>query len=86
MESDNKYGCLSTSVSDEFIYILFSGKTMKENAMYSKTVLVYDWEGNPIKVLELDQELNLISVSQNDDYLVGYADDGQANLYKYRLK
>jgi hypothetical protein len=54
--------------------------------MYSKTVLVYDWEGNPIKVLELDQELNLISVSQNDDYLVGYVDDGQANLYKYKLK
>jgi hypothetical protein len=86
MESDNKYGCLSTSVSDNFIYILYSGKTMKENAMYSKTVLVYDWEGNPIKVLELDQELNLISVSQNDEYLVGYVDDGQANLYKYKLK
>jgi hypothetical protein len=86
MDSNNKYGCLSTSVSDDFIYILFSGKTMKENAMYSKTVLVYDWEGNPIKVLELDQELNLISVSQNDDYLVGYADDGQANLYRYKLK
>jgi hypothetical protein len=86
VESDNKYGCLSTSVSDNFIYILYSGKTMKENAMYSKTVLVYDWEGNPIKVLELDQELNLISVSQNDDYLVGYAYDGKANLYKYKLK
>jgi hypothetical protein len=86
MESDNKYGCLSTSVSDNFIYILFSGKTMKENALYSNTVLVYDWEGNPIKVLELDQQLNLISVSQNDEYLVGSVDDGQANLYKYKLK
>ncbi|WP_194972846.1 BF3164 family lipoprotein [Aquiflexum lacus] len=86
MESDNKYGCLSTSVSDNFIYILYSGKTMKENAMYSNTILVYDWNGNPIKVLELDQQLNLISVSQNDDYLIGSVDDGEANLYKYKLK
>lgn len=85
MESDNKYGCLSTSVSDNFIYILYSGKTMKENAMYSNTVLVYDWDGNPIKVLELDQQLNLISVSQNDDYLIGSVDDGEANLYKFNL-
>lgn len=86
MTSENKYGCLSTSVSDDFIYILFSGKTKKENGNLSKTVLVYDWEGKPVKVLELDQDLELISVSQDDKTLIGYVDDGQANLYKYNLK
>jgi hypothetical protein len=44
----------------------------------SKTVLVYDWEGKPVKVLELDQELELIAISQDDKTLIGYVDEGQA--------
>lgn len=86
MNSENKYGCLSTSVSDDYIYILFSGKKMNANAMYSRTIFVFDWDGNPVEVIELDQDLNLISISQNDEYLIGYVDDGQANLYKFPLK
>jgi hypothetical protein len=38
MTSENKYGCLSTSFSDDYIYILLSGKTKKENGNLSKTV------------------------------------------------
>ncbi len=49
-------------------------------------VLVYDWEGNPVNMLELDQEINMLAVNEDDNYLIGYLDDGKANLFRFDLK
>lgn len=85
MTSDNKQGCLSTAVTEENIYILYSGKSRRDGDSESNQILVYDWEGNPKKVLKLDKSLNVISADSKGRYLIGYHDDGQPNLYKMTL-
>jgi hypothetical protein len=86
MKPENRIGCLSAGVSEKHIYLLFSGKTVDEGGNESKTVLVFDWDGNPIKAIELDKPLRLITVSQDDKFLFGYYDDGKANIYRAVLR
>lgn len=85
MKLDNKSGCLSTTVSKKFIYILFSGKTAKEKGNESEKILVYDWDGNLQKTIVVNSVLNLIAVSENDEFLIGYLDNGKSNIFKIDL-
>ncbi|MCL6260688.1 TolB-like 6-bladed beta-propeller domain-containing protein [Aquiflexum sp. TKW24L] len=86
MKEDNKYGCLSTTVSGNFIYVLFSGKTQAKRGTESNEILVFDWEGNLQKTIEINSPLTLIAASENDEYLIGYLDDGKTNIFKIDLK
>lgn len=87
IKEENKFGNVSTAVSENFIYVLYSDEPWKyQFPLKSKRVLVYDWDGNSIKILELDQEVNMIAAHENDEYLIGYLDDGKANLFKFDLE
>lgn len=81
----NVWGFLSITSSDSFIYGLYSGKKTKEEYQKSNLVYVYDWDGNIIKKIVLDQEVSDIVVDDSDDYLIGYLDDGKSNLYQFNL-
>ncbi|UZD21090.1 TolB-like 6-bladed beta-propeller domain-containing protein [Algoriphagus halophytocola] len=83
---ENRFGNIRTSVSENFIYVLYSDEPWEyQFPLKSDRVLVYDWDGNPVKILELDQEVSIIAVPDNDQYLIGYLDDGKANLYRFEL-
>ncbi|GMQ25969.1 TolB-like 6-bladed beta-propeller domain-containing protein [Algoriphagus sp. oki45] len=85
--SENRFGNLSTTVSKRFIYVLYNDEPWNyQFPQKSKKILVYDWAGSSIKIYELDQELSHIAVHENDEYLIGYYDDGKANLYKFDLE
>ncbi len=87
MKEENRFGNVSTSVSENFIYVLYSDEPWKfQFPIKSKRVLVYDWDGNPVSILELDQEVNMLAAHENDDYLIGYLDDGQANLFRFDME
>lgn len=86
MADDNLYGFIDAKVTDSFLYLLFSGKTRLEDPSSSQVILVYNWDGEPIRKLLLDRNVNKISVAQDDSTLIGYADDGKANLYSFNLK
>lgn len=87
IKKENRFGNISTTVSGEFVYVLYQDKPWEfEFPQKSNRILVYDWEGNAEKILNLDKELNYIAVHEDDDYLVGYVDDGKANLYRFDLK
>lgn len=87
IKEDNKFGNVSTAVSAQFIYVLYSDEPWKyQFPIKSMRVLVYDWEGNPVNMLELDQEINMLAVHEDDNYLIGYLDDGKANLFRFDLK
>ena len=86
MTDENIYGFISSSTTDDFIYLLYSGKTrVQGNENYADEIWVYDWDGNPIKKFLLDQEVNQIAVSPNDEFLISYHDDGKPNLTRYKL-
>lgn len=82
---ENNLGFLSTAVTDDFIYMLYSGKEMNQENYSSDIVLIYNWEGKKIKTILLEKSVSLIAVDSEDKFLIGYHDDGQANLYKFKL-
>lgn len=74
------FGYLGGSVTNKYIYLLFSGKLQKEeNFNLSNEIFVFDWEGNPIKKLLLDRVVSHIAVSDDDKII--YASDPNLNLY-----
>lgn len=86
IKKDNRFGNISTSVSNNYIYVLFNDKPWEfQFPLKSNQVLVYDWDGNSVKIIELDREISMLAVHQDDDYLIGYLDDGNANLFRFEL-
>ena len=86
MRDENIKAFIGSSVTNDFIYLLFSGKTrIQRNGDYANEIWVYDWEGNQIKKFLLDQEVNQIAISPNDELLINYHDDGKPNLTRYDL-
>lgn len=86
MTDENIYGFISSSTTENYIYLLYSGKTRNQgNEKYSNQIWVYDWSGKPIKKIKLDQEVNQIAVSPDDKYLISYHDNGKPNLIRYEL-
>jgi len=82
---ENNLGFLSTTVTDDFIYMLYSGKEMYKEDYLSDLVLVYNWEGEKINTIFLDQSVSIIAVDPDNRFIIGYKDDGQANIFKFRL-
>ncbi|SHO61621.1 BF3164 family lipoprotein [Algoriphagus zhangzhouensis] len=86
IKKENRFGNVFTTVSEDYIYVLYSDEPWEYHyPLKSKRVLVYDWGGNPVKILELDREVSIIAVNEKDRDLIGYVDDGKANLYRFEL-
>jgi len=76
-DRENIIGFEDVHVTDNFIYALHNGKTAAENSGSSKSIKVFDWEGNPVieynvgidmRCLAVDEEKNII-------YAVAYDED-----------
>lgn len=84
---------VSADVTNNYIYILYSGKTVNTASMeeaakafLSNTVYVMDWTGKPIKTYNLDQEVRSITVDENNNliYAASYQ-GGEPNLIKFKM-
>ncbi|SEK19843.1 BF3164 family lipoprotein [Parapedobacter koreensis] len=82
-DKDSKIGITSLTKSDRYIFALYNGSTLEEIMMskdlglLSNKILVYNWEGDPIGVLNLDKKVRSISYNIGSDtlYLIGYEED-----------
>lgn len=86
-KAENAWGFIDVSVSDKFIYLLYSGRTRKEyrsSFWASNTVLVYDWDGNPIAKYALDRDVKAIAVDEADGRI--YAATFDPSIVFYTLK
>jgi len=55
------------TVTNQYIYMLYSGDLWKDrNSRYAKCIFVYDWDGNPIRKLVLNRQIQGIAVSEDD--------------------
>jgi hypothetical protein len=60
-------------VTDKYIYLLYSGNmTAGKNLFYGKYIHVYDWDGKPVKRLELANYTKDFAVTANDSLLYTY--------------
>jgi hypothetical protein len=61
------------TVTDNYIYMLYSGDlTQNEGSIYAKCIYVFDWNGNPIRKLNFDGQIEGIAVSKDDKTLYAY--------------
>ncbi|GHT12707.1 hypothetical protein FACS189415_3120 [Bacteroidia bacterium] len=90
---DNLNGFLSVSVTNDFIYALYSGRTEKEHSdshYFADAVYVIDWDGNLIKKLILDQDAWKIYVDEVSQklYTIHYErkeTDTEVHYFVYKL-
>jgi hypothetical protein len=64
------YGFLKGHVTANYFYLLFSGYSFQSfHRFYGNKILVYDWEGNPVKEISLKNDIVDFSVSSDDKTL-----------------
>lgn len=88
-DADNIMGYWDNDVTEEYIYALYSGRERSDpNQSTGNKLLVFDWEGNPIKQLNLDIEVSGIAVDQNNEtlYAVANDDNNEAFIATFSLK
>lgn len=83
-------GFMDTSVTSDYIYALFSGRTYVEygeNCDKSKKIYVFDWNLNPVCSYILEYDTQSIAVSENNEemYAFGITEDNEVELMKYEL-
>src|SRR5690606_3206559 len=72
----NKEGFLLGDVTDNFVYVGYCGYTEEEMAkmgVYPSAfyVLVFDWEGNPVKSYSLDRTIIALVAKEDDSGMYG---------------
>ncbi|MGB3149812.1 MAG: BF3164 family lipoprotein [Maribacter sp.] len=86
---DNKKGFLDATSNDEYIYALYSGKSIEmsgEEAYYGQIVLQLDWDGKLVKRLKLDQPTKVICINRDGSKLYAIVENNQFDsLYEYNL-
>lgn len=64
------YGFLKGHVTEKFFYLLFSGNHVKSShRFYGNKIFVYDWNGNPVKEINLKSDIVDFSVTSDDKVL-----------------
>lgn len=80
MLDENLTGFLTASVSNEYIYLLYSGMTKKDkNRNLSAKIEVYDWGGNMLRTILLDTLLSEFCVNIDNKILYGISMDEMDN-------
>ena len=78
---DGQIGFCGLDCDDEYVYALYSGRTFTEHGMLShhcENLLIYDWDGNPVKHYILDIPLFSMKFDneKNTIYGIGYYPEG----------
>lgn len=89
MSADNRFSFITAYATDNYVYLLYSGKSIKEagmNAFKADVVYRLSWDAKPLDKFELDYPLTNFCVSDNDSVLYALADKGELELVQYSLK
>jgi hypothetical protein len=71
-----KFSFVNGYTTDDYIYTLYSGKLANSlNSDYSNYILVYDWNGNPIKKIVLDKNALSFCISNDNKEIYIYNPD-----------
>jgi len=64
LTEDTQIGYINLSATTQYVYALYSDKKVYEASRKSNTVLVFDWNGNPVKKYILDTDAYYIAVDE----------------------
>ncbi|MEJ5995228.1 BF3164 family lipoprotein [Pedobacter sp. Du54] len=69
----SRFAFVNGLTTDRYIYLLYSGNLHNSpNLDYGKYVYIYDWEGNPIKKLNLDRYVSCISIDRGNKTIYAF--------------
>lgn len=78
-------------VDDQYIYCLFSGKDkfMKDEngrsiRIDSKSILIFDWNGNPIRRINLDRSLFRFDIDKKNNRFLAYSSEVENGLIEIK--
>jgi hypothetical protein len=81
-KDDAIIGYIDLSSTHEYVYALYTDRTRidkngRENPYASNIILVFDWDGNPDKIYQLDREVYYIAVDENNKILYALLKDAE---------
>jgi TolB-like 6-blade propeller-like len=85
---ENKFGFISSASNEKYVYVLYSGKTLskdKYNAFNGSDIIVFDWNGKPIKYFKLNRNISCIGVNDLGTVLYGFADEVKPKLVYFNI-
>lgn len=88
----NRGGFEWLSVTDKYIYVIYYGITSGDHDkllfqdLNEITLLIFDYEGNMVKCLLLDQNVMTFTVTPDDRVLYGVIEKPDRLIVKYKLK
>lgn len=86
---ETKLGVQSSTATDKYILALYSDHLMKEFSLandkmwWVDQILVYDWEGDPVKILVLDRPVRALTYNREKGlvYCIGLTEEGNNIFY-----
>lgn len=87
-KKNNRFGYISTASNDKYVYVLYSGKTLKDNeldAFNSTDVIVFDWYGNPVSYFKLLKKVSSIAVNREGTMLYGFANEAEPKILSFTI-
>ncbi|MDR0423818.1 MAG: TolB-like 6-bladed beta-propeller domain-containing protein [Rickettsiales bacterium] len=87
-KKSNKNGFFDVATSDEYIYTIYSGKSFDEAGLsldHCEYLMIFDWEGNPVRCYKSHIPLYAICYNEQDKALYGIHLGEEAKLYKLNL-
>lgn len=85
---DGLIGFCGIDSDDKYVYVLYSGRTYAEHEMKShhcEHLLVYDWEGSPIKYYSLEIPLISMKYDKERNSIYGIAYNPEDMFVQYNL-
>lgn len=88
LSKDNKAGFCAVDCDDQYVYVLYSGKTFNQSGLlnhHCDNLLVYDWDGNPVKRYLLDIPLFSMRYNSKNHSIYGIAYNPEGIWVEYKL-
>ena len=89
VKRSNPINYLNACATENFVYLLYSGKSYEKDklkAFMSNKIYVYNWNGEKVKTLSLDVEVNEMVVSENDRTMYAIANLPNPMVVKIELQ
>lgn len=86
---DNKVGFCAVASDDKNVFVLYSGRTFNSHnnlSHHCEHLLVYDWEGNPLRHIVLNKPLYSMSYDIENKIIYGIGYDPEGVIFEYELK
>ena len=77
MHQESPIHYLDISVTEDYVYALYSGRNYKDKAFQGNLLRVFDWNGKLVKEFHLDIDVQAITTTKNNQriYAVSYLPD-----------